>query len=336
MLNSSPNRFLGTRIGNVMSFKKRLLAASCCWATMVCSVSVYGQEPSAAPNEVLGPSAAPTLPPELLNLFGVPEDSSHQWISAWLAKNKDWTVAIDRFTVTLHGFNVGGTGEVQIPRMMAAIQSMAATLDNESCELTITPDPKIWKLRWKNTQPIEDRNHEVDIKLVLNDRPIGITQSSATYQQADGTIVLRAQNGITSGELLRFEPQPFKNTIGYWANPKDTVSWEFQVNQPGQFAVAVLAGCGAGQGGSVVELRAGIDADNHNETASLEPSSKSMKIEFAMIETGHFQNFRWQPIGMLTIEKADKYKLTLTAKSLANKAIGDVRMISLVRQSSPQ
>src|ERR1044072_1350534 len=38
----------------------------------------------------------------------------------------------------------------------------------------------------------------------------------ADEQRADGSIVLLATNAVTHGKQIRYEPQPHKNTIGYW------------------------------------------------------------------------------------------------------------------------
>ena len=57
--------------------------------------------------------------------------------------------------------------------------------------------------------------------------------------------------------MLRFEPLPHKNTLGFWVRADDWASWEFDVTQPGEFAVEALDGCGKGSGGSTVEFRGG-------------------------------------------------------------------------------
>ena len=42
---------------------------------------------------------------------------------------------------------------------------------------------------------------------------------------SDGRYRLAAHDAVTHGESLRYEPQPHKNTLGYWTNPKDWAAW---------------------------------------------------------------------------------------------------------------
>ena len=56
-------------------------------------------------------------------------------------------------------------------------------------------------------------------------------------QLANGTITLPASTAEVHGVMLRFEPLPHKNTLGYWVRADDWASWEFDVKKPGTFAV---------------------------------------------------------------------------------------------------
>src|SRR6185437_15385265 len=70
----------------------------------------------------------------------------------------------------------------------------------------------------------------------------------------DGSIVVHARTASVHGVMLRFEPLPHKNTLGYWVNKNDWAEFEFTVDKPGAFTVEVLQGCGTGSGGADVEL----------------------------------------------------------------------------------
>ena len=97
--------------------------------------------------------------------------------------------------------------------------------------------------------------------------------------------------------------------------------WNFVADQPGTFTVAVLQGCGAGQGGSVV-------------VASVRTATDEVdRLSFQTIDTGHFQNFRWNHLGSVTIPAAGSYQLRLTPGKIAKAAVFDVRMVHLVRQA---
>ncbi len=129
----------------------------------------------------------------------------------------------------------------------------------------------------------------------------------------DGTVILPAHDAVTFGELLRYEPQPHKNTVGYWANEKDWVQWRFYVDQPGQFDLHILQGCGKGHSGSEVTVTVG-----------------EQSINFVVEDTGHFQNFKDRTLGTVELDAAGVYTLEIRAKKKAAGAVMDVRQVRLV------
>src|SRR5947207_5748171 len=73
-------------------------------------------------------------------------------------------------------------------------------------------------------------------------------------QAADGVILLHARDVTVHGTTVRYEPQPNKNTVGYWTKKEDWVSWDFVVERAGKFEVIALQGCGKGSGGAEVQF----------------------------------------------------------------------------------
>ncbi len=134
----------------------------------------------------------------------------------------------------------------------------------------------------------------------------------AVQPEANGILHLHAYDAVTHGRLLRFEPQPHKNTVGYWADEKDWCEWHFNA-APGRYAVHIWQGCGTGQGGSEVEVRAADSA-----------------FSFTVEDTGHFQNFKQREIGTLTLQNTGKHTLRLKPLKKARNAVMDVRRIKLV------
>ena len=128
-----------------------------------------------------------------------------------------------------------------------------------------------------------------------------------------GKFILPAHYAVVHGKLLRYEPQPHKNTVGYWANAKDWCQWYFDVHDPGEYEVHILQGCGEGHGGSEVQISVGKSA-----------------LTFIVEDTGHFQNFKERNIGKLTITKAGRNSLNVVPVSKAKGAVMDVRQIQLI------
>lgn len=137
-------------------------------------------------------------------------------------------------------------------------------------------------------------------------------QTVPIAQQADGSVVLAAHEVTIHGATVRYEPPAHKNTIGYWVKPSDWVSWDFNVQRPGTYAVEVLQGCGKGSGGSEVEVAVG-----------------AQQLRFTVQDTGHFQNFVPRGIGTVELAQAGRYTLTVKPQTKPGVAVMDLRQVVL-------
>ncbi len=131
-------------------------------------------------------------------------------------------------------------------------------------------------------------------------------------QAKDGTITLPARTALVSGVMLRYEPLPHKNTLGFWVNKDDYATFDFTVETAGTFTVEVLQGCGKGSGGAEVELAVSDE-----------------KVTFTVKDTGGFQALEAREIGTLKLEKLGRYTLTVKAKTKPGAAVMDLRQIVL-------
>jgi hypothetical protein len=105
---------------------------------------------------------------------------------------------------------------------------------------------------------------------------------------------------------------PHKNTLGYWTQVEDRASWELTLREPGTFTIEVLQGCGAGQGGSIVEI----------EVAG-------QTVRFTVEDTGGFQSFKAREVGKVKLEKAGRQTLTVRPRAKAKAAVMDLRQVVL-------
>jgi hypothetical protein len=131
-------------------------------------------------------------------------------------------------------------------------------------------------------------------------------------QDKDGTITMHARTAEVHGVMLRYEPLPHKETLGFWVNERDYATFEFTVKEPGEFVLEALHGCGSGQGGSVVEFGVG-----------------EQKLEMTVEDTGGFQSFRPREVGKISIDKPGRYTLIVKPKSKAKAAVMDLRRVVL-------
>jgi arylsulfatase A-like enzyme len=146
----------------------------------------------------------------------------------------------------------------------------------------------------------------------------GSNRDKTVPQMADGTILLRARDVTIHGSSVRYEPQPEKNTIGYWTNREDWVSWDFQVTEPGIYTVEVLQGCGTGSEGSEVEFC--IEND---------------KVTMVVQDTGGFQNFVRREIGKVRFDRTGHYTLDVKPKTKPGLAVMDLRSVVMHLLSTP-
>jgi arylsulfatase A-like enzyme len=144
-----------------------------------------------------------------------------------------------------------------------------------------------------------------------NIRLPGRTPAVPVPQPHEGAIILHASEATVHGTTVRYEPQPHKNTIGFWTKAEDWVSWDFQVPQAGAFLVEILQGCGQGSGGSEVEFSVG-------------PQTLRAKVE----ETGGFQNFVSRHIGKLTFDQPGRYTLSVKPLTKPGPAVMDLRLVA--------
>jgi hypothetical protein len=140
--------------------------------------------------------------------------------------------------------------------------------------------------------------------------------AAASIRQAeDGSILLHSREAEIRGTMLRYEPQPNKNTVGYWTKVEDWASWDFQVTQPGSYSVEILQGCGNGSGGSDVEFSVGDQV-----------------LKVTVKETGGFQMFVPRDIGQLRFDKPGRYTLSVKPTRKPGVAVMDLRQVVLTKK----
>lgn len=126
-----------------------------------------------------------------------------------------------------------------------------------------------------------------------------------------GLIVLHAKNAQVQGTKLRYEPEPHKDTLGYWTEVQDTASWTFDAPHAGTYDVSILQGAGQGSGGAEVAL---ILDDQP-------------PLTFTVEDTGHFQNFISRKIGVMELA-AGAHKLVVKPRTRPGAAVMDLRRVT--------
>lgn len=206
--------------------------------------------------------------------------------------------------------------EVRIARLANIVErivwdstSTTAEEPRSDTSMILTPEPTYWKIRL--TDP--PNQFPAALVLQLDAPPLAFGDDVVAVPDQNGVITLPAKFASVHGMNLRFEPQPHKNTVGYWSRREDTAGWNFTTERAATYDVEIRQGCGAGHGGSTVELKVG-----------------NQVLPFQTLETGHFQNFRWRHLGRITLGSPERMTLQLVPLTKPGGAVMDVREIRLV------
>jgi hypothetical protein len=154
-------------------------------------------------------------------------------------------------------------------------------------------------------EPADQKKPIVVKSLVLTPAPEG----KPIVQSGDLSITLHAHDSTVHGVNLRYEFRPDKNTLGYWSNPKDWVSWDFEVEKPGKFVVVAM------QGSPV--------------TKEIEITVAGQTIHYSTRNTGSYHTFTFLEVGTVTVDKAGTYTLTVKPKA-ATGPVMDLRQVILL------
>lgn len=208
---------------------------------------------------------------------------------------------------------------IKVPRFAAPLRKAGWIGEHGEIALDLTPEIDHWILTWPKTtiQP----NETGRVLLQFDAKPLLLNEVKPLRPAADGSLFLPAHLATTRGDKLRYEPQPFKNTVGYWTNVSDSANWQVEIDRPGKFNLAILQGCGTGQGGSLAKIEVIDQADK-----------LLSESEFEVLETGHFQNFQWIQRPMpIEIKVPGIYSIRAVGVKISKNAMMDIRAVHLIR-----
>jgi hypothetical protein len=209
----------------------------------------------------------------------------------------------------LHLFDWHASGQVVVYGLGTDVKRAWLLADPAKTELKVekTARDVIVDVGTKNSKAPDPADTVVVLELAgeAKANPLQIKQSD------DATILLHSKESIVHGRMLRYEPQPNKNTCGYWTQPTDWIEWHFTSTKAGSYDVEILQGCGKGSGGSEVEL-----------------SVDDQILPFTVQDTGGFQNFVPRVVGKVKLAEG-KHRVTVKPKKTQGAAIMDLRQVML-------
>ncbi|MEZ6080881.1 MAG: hypothetical protein R3C56_35995 [Pirellulaceae bacterium] len=97
---------------------------------------------------------------------------------------------------------------------------MVGTCPDDSLSLVVEQDH--WIVRWSQPSRLT-----AVIVMTFDMPPQLLSELGSLKSAGDGSILLPACMALTTGEKIRYEPQAFKNTVGYWVGKHDHCEWKF-------------------------------------------------------------------------------------------------------------
>lgn len=222
-------------------------------------------------------------------------------------------------------------GECRLPRFAASLTGLHWLGLPPDDGLTLAIEQDHWIVAWKQ------RPADATVIVLTFDTPPKLMSEIVPVEAVgDGSLLLPACLAVTTGEKIRFEPQTFKNTVGYWVGKHDSAQWQFAAPRAGSYNVAILQGCGKDQGGSRAKLTVtgvadpAIDPAGDSAGDSAADPVESAGLEFEINETGHFQNFQWRHLGTVDIANQGVHTLRIEPIEIKHTALGDIRAVQLI------
>lgn len=251
-------------------------------------------------------TASSALPPDGVSLLGLltsgkkPERTSLCWhyphysnqrgFPGGAIRQGDWKL--------IESFDDGHTELYNLAEDGAETQNLALSHPGRVSDMQAAL--RTWR-KEMDAQPMRGPNPDYDPLATWNQ----------IFQGPKGALQLPASLAEVHGTMLRYEPPPHKNTLGYWVRADDWAAWDVNVEKPGDFRVMMRYGCGNGSGGSEVDI-----------------SIAGQTLPFTVKETGGFQNWQEVDLGKVTLT-AGRQTLSIRPKVKKGPAVMDVQLVTL-------
>jgi hypothetical protein len=176
------------------------------------------------------------------------------------------------------------------------------------------------------TSPRRERPHEPPLAHNLGLRPGDLTRPDAweppaeaaqTDRQASAqgpvapTIYVHASTADIHGKGLRYEKKTDRDNIGFWSDPKGSVSWDVEVKTPDTFDVMVTVACPANNAGGTYAVEAA-----------------GQKLPATVPDTGGWGKFATETIGTMAFPTPGTYTVSVTTGKIPHGALMNLQAVT--------
>ncbi len=193
-------------------------------------------------------------------------------------------------------------GSIELSGLRGQLGRAYMFSDNSPVELrTVNGEPE---LHFGLRNPSADEVYVVEFTGTLH------AEKPAVHQASDGSVNLTADDAAVHGQIARFEAD--KKAIGFWSNDKDSVHWEFVLNQPQEFRVFLEYACEPASAGATFEVR-----------------SDGASLKGTVAATASWSDFKTVEVGTLALVHPGRTALTISPTSMPHGAVMNLRRIVL-------
>lgn len=256
-------------------------------------LAAAGTAPSSQPMDGLNllPLLTSGQRPDRASLYWhYPHYSNQRGFPGGAIRTGDWKL--------IESFDDGQVELYNLQEDPSEMQNLA--LSHPSRVMEMLSSLRTWRTEVK-AQPMRGPNPDYDPAAAWN----------LIFQGPNGALSLPASLAEVHGSMLRYEPPPHKNTLGYWTRAEDWASWDVLVEKPGDFRVILRHGCGNGSGGSEVDF-----------------TIAGKSLPFTVKETGGFQNWEETNLGTVSLP-AGRHTFSIRPKVKKGAAVMDVQLVTL-------
>lgn len=171
---------------------------------------------------------------------------------------------------------------------------------------------------------------EIWEKEVLSELPAEDTRTFPVGHPEYTYTQLPARDGITTGNIKRSNRYPNCSFFTNWTALDDTISWDVEVLEEGDFEVVLYYTCPEEDVGSLVELSWGESRISSRITEAHDPPLTGMEHDRDPRIESYVKDFKPLPLGTIRLEKGTGI-LTLRALEIPGTQVMDFRLMMLRR-----
>lgn len=171
----------------------------------------------------------------------------------------------------------------------------------------------------------EDFQRQIDQELPEKDlRPFFLGHPALKYTQ------IPARDGTAHGNIQRSNRYPNCSFFTNWISLQDSLSWQVEVPEEGNFKVQLYYTCPEGDEGSVIQLRVGESLLQTTITEAFDPPLRGMEKDLAPRIESYVKDWKVLDMGNIDLVSGT-FNMSLKALEMPGKSVLDFRLFLFER-----